>query len=179
MAGEESALTLDRVRRAYGSFLDAVVVVLMVAIAIEVTIGVVYRAIGRSLSWYDEVAVILLAWLTFYGSALAALKRAHIGFPGIVNSLRPAVRLPVVILGKVVVIGFIGLVGWIGYSVLDVLATDYLISIPSVSVAWAQSVIPISCAMFIVAELLNLPGTLRAARGLGTAGPSDLAEGLH
>ncbi len=172
-------MTLDRLRHAYGILLDAIVVVLMVAIAIEVTIGVIYRAIGQSLSWYDEVAVILLAWLTFYGSALAALKRAHIGFPGIVNSLQPRVRLPVVILGKVIVIAFIGLVGWIGFSVLEVLATDYLVSLPAVSVAWTQSVIPISCAMFIVAELLNLPDTLRAARGVGSVATSDLAEGLH
>ena len=172
-------MSLDRVRHLYGIVLDAIVVVLMAAIAIEVTIGVVYRAIGQSLSWYDEVAVILLAWLTFYGSALAALKRAHIGFPGIVNSLAPRARLPVVILGKLIVIGFIALVGWIGYSVLDVLATDYLISLPKVSVAWTQSVIPISCAMFILAELLNLPSTLRAARGLESAAASNLAEHLH
>jgi TRAP-type C4-dicarboxylate transport system permease small subunit len=172
-------LSLDRIRHVYGIVLDAIVVVLMAAIAIEVTIGVVYRAVGQSLSWYDEVAVILLAWLTFYGSALAALKRAHIGFPGIVNSLRPQVRLPVVILGKLIVIGFIALVGAIGYSVLDVLATDYLISLPKVSVAWTQSVIPISCAMFILAELLNLPSTLRAARSLESAVASDLAERLH
>jgi len=76
-------------------------------------------------------------------------------------------------------IGFIALVGWVGYSVLDVLATDYLISLPKVSVAWTQSVIPISCAMFILAELLNLPSTLRAARGLESAAASNLAEHLH
>ncbi len=160
-------MSLDRVRHVYEIVLDAIVVV------------VVYRAMGQSLSWYDEVAVILLAWLTFYGSALAALKRAHIGFPGIVNSLVPRVRLPVVIFGKLIVIGFIALVGAIGYSVLDVLATDYLISLPKVSVAWTQSVIPISCAMFILAELLNLPSTLRAARSLESVAASDLAERLH
>jgi TRAP-type transport system small permease protein len=61
-------MSLDRVRHAYEIVLDTIVVVLMVAIAIEVAIGVIYRAIGQSLSRYDEVAVILLAWLTFYGS---------------------------------------------------------------------------------------------------------------
>src|SRR6266566_4615481 len=136
-------MSLDRVRHVYGIVLDAIVVVLMAAIAIEVTIGVVYRAIGQSLSWYDEVAVILLAWLTFYGSALAALKRAHIGFPGLVNSLSPRWRLPLTIGAKALVVAFLALLGWIGYSVLDVLATDYLISLPEVSVAWTQSVIPI------------------------------------
>ncbi len=172
-------MTLARFRSAYEKFLEAIVIVLMSALAIEVTIGICYRAFGNSLSWYDEVAVILLAWLTFYGSALAALKRAHIGFPGLVKSMAPWCRLAVVIVGKVLVIGFLALLGWIGYSVLDVLATDYLINFPDVSVAWTQSVIPISCVLFIVAELVNLPDTLNAARGLGIAESSAHAERLH
>ena len=172
-------MTLARFRSAYEKFLEAIVIALMSALAIEVTIGICYRALGNSLSWYDEVAVILLAWLTFYGSALAALKRAHIGFPGLVTSMAPRSRLVVVLIGKVLVIGFIGLLGWIGFSILDVLATDYLISFPAVSVAWTQSVIPISCVLFIVAELLNMPDTVRAARGVARAEASDLAERLH
>ena len=163
-------MTLARIRSAYDKFLEWIVIVLMSAMAIEVTIGICYRALGRSLSWYDEVAVILLAWVTFYGSALAALKRAHIGFPGLVKSMPPRRRLVFVL------IGFMALLGWIGFSILDVLATDYLISFPTVSVAWTQSVIPISCALFIVAELLNLPDSIRAARGLASAEASDLAE---
>ena len=171
--------TLQRIRHAYGRFLEAIVIALMVAIAVEVTIGISFRALGKSLSWYDEVAVILLAWLTFYGSALAALRRAHIGFPGLVNSLAPPWRVVAVMFGKLVVLGFIALLGWIGFSVLEVLATDYLISLPRISVAWTQSVIPISCVLFIIAELLNLPDTLRAARGWQGAEASDLAERLH
>ncbi len=172
-------MTLARVRAGYGRFLEAIVIVLMVAIAVEVTIGITYRALGKSLAWYDEVAVILLAWLTFYGSALAALRRAHIGFPGLVNSLAPIWRVPAVLFGKLVVIGFLVLLGWVGYSVLDVLATDYLISLPRISVAWTQSVLPISCALFVIAELLNLPVVVREARGLHAAATSDLAEKLH
>jgi TRAP-type C4-dicarboxylate transport system permease small subunit len=172
-------VTLARIRSAYEKFLEAIVIVLMSAMAIEVTIGICYRALGHSLSWYDEVAVILLAWLTFYGSALAALKRAHIGFPGLVKSMPPRRRLVFVILAKIIVIGFLALLGWIGYSILDVLATDYLISFPTVSVAWTQSVIPISCVLFIIAELLNLPDVIRAARGHATIESSDLAEGLQ
>jgi TRAP-type C4-dicarboxylate transport system permease small subunit len=172
-------VTLERFRSAYGKFLESIVVVLMALIAVEVTIGITYRAIGKSLSWYDEVAVILLAWLTFYGSALAALKRAHIGFPGFVNSLAPRWRVLAVSFAKLVVLAFMALLGWIGFSVLEVLATDYLISLPKISVAWAQSVIPISCLLFIVAELLNLPDALRAAQGSQRAEASDLAERLH
>jgi TRAP-type C4-dicarboxylate transport system permease small subunit len=172
-------VTLERIRSAYARLLEAIVIVLMTALAVEVTTGIVFRAAGMALAWYDEVAVVLLAWLTFYGSALAALKRAHIGFPGFVNSLSPQWRLPLVIGTRVLVIGFLALLGWIGYSVLEVLSTDYLISLPKISVAWTQSVIPISCVLFIVAELLNLPQVLREARGRAAAGASDLAERLH
>ena len=40
---------------------------------IIVVVAVVYRKIGHSLVWYDEGASIVLAWLTYYGAALAAL----------------------------------------------------------------------------------------------------------
>src|SRR3989304_4568275 len=83
---------LARVRSAYEKLLEAVVIVLMTALAAEVTVGVIFRSAGRSLVWYDEVASILLAWLTFYGSALAAAKRAHIGCPEGIAPLPPPAR---------------------------------------------------------------------------------------
>ncbi|MEP6943114.1 MAG: TRAP transporter small permease [Betaproteobacteria bacterium] len=170
---------MQRFGEVYGRLLEAIVIVLMVLLAVEVTVGIVFRAIGRSLSWYDEVAVILLAWLTFYGSALAALRRAHIGFPGLVNALPARPRVLAVALGKLVVLGFMALLGWVGFSVLEVLSTDYLVSLPQISVAWTQSVIPITCVLFIIAELLNLPDALRAAAGRERVPGSDLAEKLH
>ena len=76
----------------YGRLLEGVVMALMVILFLEVMIGVVFRMAGHSLSWYDEVASILLAWLTFYGSALASLRRSHIGCPEIVEQLSPGWR---------------------------------------------------------------------------------------
>ena len=65
----------------------------MVALAVEVTMGVAFRYTGNALVWYDEVASILLAWVTYYGAALAALKRAHIGVPELVHMLPPAPQM--------------------------------------------------------------------------------------
>jgi len=151
----------------------------MIALSAEVTAGVFFRTIGLSLSWYDEIASVMLAWLTFYGSALAALKRAHIGFPGLVNGMAPAWRLACVLLTEVLVIGFFALLGWTGYSVLEVLATDNLVSLPWITVAWTQSAIPVSAALVILAELLNLPQIMREALGRAAPGASDLAEMTH
>ena len=167
---------LARVRSIFEKLLEAIVIVLMAALAVEVTIGVVFRYVGYALVWYDEVATILLAWVTYYGAALAALKRAHLGVPELVGLLPPIARLPVAIFAELCVFSFFILLAWVGYSVMDVLATDTLVSIPEVSVAFTQSVIPISAVLFVIAEALVLPDVLREARGLKPAGHA--ADGL-
>jgi TRAP-type C4-dicarboxylate transport system permease small subunit len=168
-----------RLRARFERLLEAMVIALMVTLSVEVVAGVVFRMLGQSLSWYDEVASILLAWLTYYGAALAALKRAHIGFPGLVRGLDPRWRVPAVLVGEFAVIAFFGLLAWVGIEVLGVLATDHLVSLPEVSVAWTQSVIPIGAVLFIAAQLLNLPDTLSEARGR-TRLDADLAgEATH
>ena len=72
-------------------------------------------------------------------------------------------RVATRLLVEILVIGFFVLVGWTGYTVLGVLDTDHLVSLPAISVAWVQSVVPISAALIIVAELLNLPRALADA----------------
>ncbi len=151
-------------RGRYERLLEWVVIFLMAALAVEVTIGVLYRSFGASLVWYDEVASILLAWLTFYGSALAAAKRAHIGCPEVIALLPPAARVAARGLAELLVIAFFLLVGWMGYTILGVLATDYLVSLPAVPVSYVQSVVPIGAALIVAAELLTLPQALAAAR---------------
>ena len=68
-------------------FLEGAVLVLLAALALVVVVGVGFRKAGAALVWYDEVASILLAWLTYYGAALAALRRAHIGVPTLAERL--------------------------------------------------------------------------------------------
>ena len=158
-------MRVEAVRRRYEQALEWVVIALMATLAVEVIAGVVFRTAGYSLAWYDEVASILLAWLTFYGSALAAIKRAHIGCPELVALLPRGPRVLARLLVEILVIAFFLLVGWTGYTVLGVLDTDHLVSLPAIAVSWVQSVVPISAALIIVAELLNLPRALADAGG--------------
>jgi TRAP-type transport system small permease protein len=150
-------------RRRYERLLEGIVIVLMAALAVEVTVGVVFRTSGAALVWYDEIASILLAWLTFYGSALAAAKRAHIGCPEVIAMMPPGARVAARAFADVLVIAFFLLLGWTGYTILGVLATDNLVSLPAVSVAYTQSVIPISAVLIVLAELLTLPEALARA----------------
>jgi TRAP-type C4-dicarboxylate transport system permease small subunit len=150
---------------------------LLVILALEVLAGIAFRAAGRPLAWYDEVASVLLAWITYYGSALAALKRSHIGFPGLVNALPRAGRYAALAVREVAVIGFFTVLAWKGVAILRVLAGETLVTV-DIPVALTQSVIPIGGALFVVAELLNLPDLARIASGRGAVVSADASKEL-
>ena len=158
---------LRTLRLVFERALTAFVVLLLGSLAVIVLMGVTYRKLGIPMVWYDEVASIALAWLTYYGAGLAALKRSHIGFPGLVNAMPPHLRVPLVLLGEGTVILFFALLGWFGYEVLVILEGDAMVSLPWVPTRVTQSVIPIGSLIFIVAQLLTLPELLRQARGEG------------
>ena len=48
-------------RNGFKLLLEAIVILLMVTLTLIVLVAVIYRKAGDSLSWYDEVASVLLA----------------------------------------------------------------------------------------------------------------------
>lgn len=144
--------------------LEWVVIIQIASLAIVVIAAVAFRTFGAPLDWYDEIASVQLAWLTYYGSALAALKRAHIGFPGIVAALPPRAKTAVILLGEAMVIGFFALLTYMGWIVLQVLSGETLVSLP-IPLMVTQSVIPIGGALFILCQLLSLPDALGGKLG--------------
>ena len=170
---------MTRFRIAYGRLLEWVVVALMLVLAVEVTLGVIFRFSGHSLIWYDEIASVLLAWLTFNGSALASVKRAHIGCPELVERLPWRARRAVTIAAQVLVIAFFALLGGVGVWITPILATDSLVSLPWIPMSVVQSVIPISAVLIIVAELMHLVALIAAKRPPPQAGGVPLANGTQ
>lgn len=159
--------SLAKFKAGYFKFLEVIVVANMVALALVVTVGFLSRLVGSPFSWYDEVASIGLAWLTYYGAALAASKGAHIGCPTVINYFSPRVRVPIALVAEAITISFFVLLAYTGTQVLLILEGSTLISLTSVSVQFTQSVIPIGAVLFIIAELLRLPDVIAAAQGDG------------
>jgi len=144
--------------------LENVVLVLMAALALLVVVAVLFRKAGAPLVWYDEVAPILLAWLTYYGAALAALKHAHIGFPKLVASTPRKFRPVLIAVRETFVVAFFSLAAWAGWRVMLVLDDTYLVSLPWMPARLTQSVIPIGAVLFIVAELVAVVERLERER---------------
>lgn len=169
----------ERFRAVYGLVLEWVVMALVVAMAVEVTVGVAFRAFGSSLVWYDEVASHLLAWLTFYGSALASVRRAHIGCPEVVERMPAGARRAMAVLAQLVVVAFFALLAWMGLAIMPALTGETLVSLSWVPMNAVQSALPIAAALVVVAELTHLVDLIGSPLPEPAAPGSALADGLH
>ena len=149
---------VPRITVVLSKILEWVTISLMVLLTIVVTVAVLARLLGQSFSWYDEVAAIMLAWITYYGSALAALHRRHIGFDTVLLALPVKLRLAALVAGEAVVLIFFLLMARAGIQVLEVLEGDTVISLTWVPVQFTQSIIPIGALLFMLCQLLSLPG---------------------
>ncbi len=137
--------------------LEFISISLLVAMAVIVVLAVTFRFLGQSLVWYDEVASVVLAWLTYYGAALAACKRGHLGFPGLFLSFPKPVRVVAFVISEVVVIGFFAVIGYGGWFILGIFGDETLVSLNWVSLSFTQSIIPVGAVLFIIAEILSTP----------------------
>ena len=155
---------VKRISDAVDVLLELFTVFLMVILTITVIVAVLARLSGNSFSWYDEVAAIMLAWITYYGSALAALRRRHIGFDTVLLALPVGPRMAALVFGEAVILAFFVLMAWAGFRVLEVLQGSYLVSLTWVPVQFTQSVIPIGAVLFIFCQLLSLPTYWRTTK---------------
>ena len=157
----EAYPTLSRINRALSTVLEWITISLMILLTLVVTLAVIARLMGQSFSWYDEIAAIMLAWITYYGSALAALHRRHIGFDTVLLALPQSLRIAALLVGEVIVLTFFFLMARAGLQVLEVLAGDTLVSLTWVPVQVTQSVIPIGAILFMICQVLSLPAYLK------------------
>jgi TRAP-type C4-dicarboxylate transport system permease small subunit len=147
--------------RALGYVLEWFLIIQMFALSIIVIYAVISRKMGASLSWYDEIAAIQLAWITYYGAALAALRRRHIGFDGVLLAMPVPLRRVMVIISEVLTVGFFALLTWSGWEVVKIIEGMSLVSLTFIPVQLTQSVIPIGGALFVICSLLSFPDYYR------------------
>lgn len=143
--------------RLLGLALEIVAGSLLVALALLVSVAAALRYLGSGISFYDEVAPILLAWVTFFGAALVTLKRGHLGFDNVIRALPDWPRRAAFVLSEALTIAFFIALAWGGYRLLEVMSGEHLVTLTWLSTGVTQSVIPLASLAFVAAELLTLP----------------------
>lgn len=169
---------LATTRRLIEWALGVICALLLAKLAALILVAVTMRKLGAPFGWYDEVASILLAWLTWYGAALAALRRAHLGLAEVIARLPFALAAGLLLLRTTIICLFFVLVARYGLEVVMLLRGDTLVSLPWVPVSLTQSVIPIGAVLFVIAELVVLPERLSELRARRTAIAAKPAERL-
>lgn len=142
----------------FGKIIELIAVGLLITLAVIVVAAVFWRyVLNDSLSWYDELASVLLAWITYFGAALAALRRAHLGFSAVLLALPMRLRIAAFAIAELVVYTVFISLAWAGWRVLAVMEGMTLEALPSVSLQIVQSIVPVGCALFVIANALSTP----------------------
>lgn len=155
---------LARLVRLFDIALQAATIGLIVALACVVLAGIAFRYTGNSLIWYDEVAITLLAWITFTGAAFAVFRNAHLGFNGLLYGLPPRGRLILFGIVEAIFFAVFAVVLWSGWAILDIFGGETMTTLRFVPRAFIQSIVPIGAGLMILGRLLTLPERLANVR---------------
>lgn len=141
--------------KSYDKYLQYFLFFQMIALSITVLLGVCFRWAGHSLVWYDEIAGIQLAWITYFGSAYASLKGLHIGMPTLIKVFPKDIRKILFVLSKIIIFLFFLVLTYYGTKVIIVLRGDTLVTLDWIPQSFVQSVIPVSSLLIIISEFLS------------------------
>ena len=141
--------------KSYDRYLQYFIFLQMIFLSLTVVVGVCFRWSGHSLVWYDEVAGIQLAWITYFGSAYASLKGLHIGMPTLIKVFPKDIRKILFVISKIIIFLFSLILTYYGTKVIIVLRGDTLVTLDWIPQSFVQAVIPASSVLIIISEFFS------------------------
>ena len=155
------------IRRALGNIVEGILLVMMVALCVDVFLGVFSRyVLARTFTWYDEIARLLFVWIVFLGAAVGVKRGVHFRLHLIVDRFPRALRRATVIFGILVVMGF----GWIliqqGWKLVELGQFQHT-PVMGLSKQYVYASVPVGGALVILFSLGHLWRALRGAPAAG------------
>ncbi|MBN1293627.1 MAG: TRAP transporter small permease [Candidatus Latescibacteria bacterium] len=135
--------------------LDICVSVVLASMTAVVTVNVFCRfVLSFSLSWGDEVAQILLVWMTFLGAAVAMRTGAHYAFDYLVRSIPDAPGRFFSGLSQLIVIAMTFLLAYWGIQV-TIQISGWIMPATGISRAWVYSACPVGSVFMLLYAVKN------------------------
>jgi TRAP-type C4-dicarboxylate transport system permease small subunit len=149
------------IHRALGNIVEGVLLVMMVALCVDVFLGVFSRyVLARTFTWYDEIARLLFVWIIFLGAAVGVKRGIHFRLHLVVDRFPRALRRATAIFGILSVMGF----GWIliqqGWKLVE-LGQFQRTPVMGLSKQYLYGSVPIGGALVILFSLGHLWRALR------------------
>ena len=107
-----------------------------------------------SLSWGDEVAQILLVWMTFLGAALAMRTASHYAFDYLIRALPAGIGKYFARLSQLIVIATVVLLLYWGTEV-TVRMSEWIMPATGISRAWVYGACPVGFLFMLVYAVRN------------------------
>jgi TRAP-type C4-dicarboxylate transport system permease small subunit len=138
----------------------AVTVGIFVVMAAQVVSRYVFNS---SLFWADELAVWGLGWLVMLACVGLAWHGRHVQVPMVLLATPLRVRVPLIVLSKVLTVAFLLLLAWYGWQVFD---AGFHRRSPGlgISTRWLKLAIPVSASLMALVVAIATAHDLAAWR---------------
>lgn len=143
--------------------LNSLLGLILAVIAVSLIYQVFGRyVLGRAPGWSEEVARMMIVWLTMLGAGACLRGGTHIAVTFLVNALPPGLRTAVLWLRDFAILMAVGVLGWAGarYAELNAAQDSPALEIP-MSIAYSS--LPIGAALVALQLTLSRVGGERPA----------------
>lgn len=112
-------------------------------------------------AWAEELALLALVWLTFWGGAIIHRQQQHIDLQIVYDLMPPSVQRAFLISGDLVAIVLLSALAWAGFwnaRNLVIIETMAL----GISVSWFAYSVPFCLSLFVIYSICHLIDHIRA-----------------
>lgn len=149
------------VRKGLTVLLQWVVIILMLLLVLDVLWGVFSRyALGQQATWSEELARLLLVWVSLFGASVAFGLKAHLGLDYFAENLHPDAGKLNRILGALVSLAFAIIVFFIGgWSLMsNAWESGQTMTALPIGKWWVYAALPVSgvfMVIFLIEQLIE------------------------
>ena len=167
-------MRLQAFRHGLTKILQWVVIGLMLLLVLDVLWGVISRyAFGQQAKWSEELARLLLVWVSLFGASAAFAMKAHLGLDYFAEKLHPDARKWNRVLSALICLIFAVLIFLVGGGELvrqTYVSGQTMVALP-IDKWWGYAALPVSgCFMvvFLIEQLVEIwltPVELKSGEG--------------
>lgn len=160
MGGSIAGRFAERVVLLADVLAGAVTVGIFAVMAAQVVSRYVFNS---SLFWADELAVWGLGWLVMLACIGLAWQGRHVQVPMLLLATPMRVRAPLIVLSRLLTIGFLVLLAWYGWQVFD---SGFHRTSPGLglSTRWLKLAIPVSASLMALVVAIAVAEDVAALR---------------
>ena len=144
--------------------LNGILVGAVALLVLDVLLGVASRYLwGAQVKWTEELATILLIWVSFLGAAAAFEARAHLGIDVLTERFPPSARRKTELAAHLCTIGFVVIAFLLGGSILVRQALVHRNILPALQISDVVMYLPlpVSGVFILIYEVANLTADWR------------------